>query len=105
MEAQDDGQVMLDAAGNGTIEFNSGSTRIKKVISKLVLTCTAGTTSGVVQLYFNSDFLDSGPLAASVTVYGDDSELVPGRVLRIVITGGPVNTSVFAILYHQRVSV
>lgn len=105
MTASDDGQVTLDASGNGTIIFNSGSTRIKKVISKISLICKAGTTSGIVTILSNSDQQAQGPLAASVDILGEGYELLPSRTLRIVISGGPASTQVYATVYHERVEV
>ena len=102
MNATDDGQVTLNASGNGTMTFNSGSTRIKKVINKITLICKFGTTSGIVTIFNNSDRLAEGPLAASVDIDGEGYELLPGRVLRIVISGGPASTKVYATIYYLR---
>lgn len=105
MSATDDGQVTLDALGNGTIAFNSGSTRIKKVISQITLICKFGTTSGLVEVFSNSDRVAAGPLASTVDINGENYELLPGRILRIVITGGPALTKVYATVYHTRVDI
>ncbi len=105
MSATDDGQVTLNASGDGTITFNSGSTRIKKVISKITLICKFGTTSGIVTIFSNSDRVAEGPLAASVDIAGEGYELLPGRILKIVITKGPASTKVYATIYHERVEL
>ncbi len=102
MSAQDDAIVTLDSVGNGSMTFNSGSTRIKKVIEKVTLLSRYGTTSGIVSLYNNSDLLGQGPLAATVTIDGEGYELLPGRTFKISIANGPANTVVAATVFHKR---
>lgn len=90
--------ITLDASGNGSVQFTARKAGVLTVIRKVTLEM-ATTSSGIVALAKNGDFLTSMPIGPKMTAVGDQP-LYASEYLTVTITGGPVSATVNVLFFY-----